>query len=155
MSNFHASYVFLPAHLSTLLLEEWLFLLDGGGGGRGDWSSTQDIETSSPCSQSLTPQPLCRQSAMDVSDPVQLTPSNQIVPLPGPYLLNNMWPFRLRHTASINQAINYFFIKRHWEKQCRYTKQQCKCRKMSVDITVQHSDEEITLQEAVFSFRQH
>jgi len=59
---------------------------------------------------------------------------------------------------SISQSINLsisFFIKRHWQMQWRYIEQQCKCRKMSINISVQHADEEIISQEAGFRFRQH
>jgi len=48
----------------------------------------QVIDTSSPCTQSLTPQPLYRirrHSAIDLSLPVQETLSIQIGPMPLPY----------------------------------------------------------------------
>jgi len=68
-------------------------------------SSSHDTETSSLCRQLWKPQGLCRQLAMDASEPVQWTLSSQIGPLPGPYLLCSVRPARLQYDIS--------FVNRH------------------------------------------
>jgi len=64
----------------------------------------QEIDTSSPCPQLWLPQPLCRHCVILDSLPLQLTSSNQILPLPAPKRRPTNCPIRLCMVANQNDS---------------------------------------------------